>query len=105
MRPNVRQVNTPLEMKTLAGQQQDITVAAVAIGLGALPAECSHVFISVDTAPIMITLEGTAPVALASGHYMATGSSISLRREVAATAQFIRAGGTSAHVCATPMAI
>jgi hypothetical protein len=100
---NVKTVNIDSQMQALADTHQRVAVGVAAASLGALPANCSHVFFSVDTQPIRITLDGTTPTSTI-GHYLSVGEKFTLKKSQAVALQFIRAGGADGAIQATPMA-
>ncbi|MDB4312098.1 hypothetical protein N9937_01580 [bacterium] len=102
-KPNVRSANIDAEMMAMTGLRERLVVSTSAVSLAELPANCTHVFMSVDTQPVRMTMDGTTPTATV-GHLMVPGEKWSMKRSQAASLKFIRSGGADGFVQATPVA-
>lgn len=79
-----------------SGTDQAKTVDATAGGvqLAAFPDNTTHVLISLETAEIRYTLDGSAPTAT-NGHILAAGEERVWPAAMASAAKFIRTGAVS----------
>lgn len=95
----VEVVNLEVDLvPTLGATNQNLTVSSVATNLAALASATDAVLVTVDTADLWVTFDGTAPVAITNGILMRAGTSGLWSARLAAAARFIRSGGTDAMV-------
>jgi hypothetical protein len=95
---NVRVHNSGDTMVPVAFQQVAVDGATA---LGTLNADTKAVKITVATAAIRVTFDGTTPVGGTTGHYYAANASDTWSRAMAAGAKMIKDGGSAAEVSAT----
>jgi hypothetical protein len=103
MGKNVRTVNIDSELQAIVGEHTRLTVGASVVMLAELPDNCSHVLLSVDTQPVRMSMDSVDPTA-AIGHLMGPGTTWTMKKSQAALLKFIRSGGSSGYVQATPAA-
>lgn len=94
------------QLKVTAGTtMQNLAVADAAVAFETFAAATTHVLVSCDTNDVMVTFDGTAPVATTNGHLLTKGLAPEIWvKERAQVAQFIRQG-SSGYVRATELSI
>lgn len=83
---------------------QGLTVAGTVVQFASFGANPTHVFVTVQTASVWVTFDGTDPVAGSNGHQYAPGDSLHLSKAMASASRWIRDSTTSAFLYATPLA-
>jgi len=88
------------------GTDQALTADATAGGVSfaAFPANTTHVLLTSETAECRYTIDGSAPTTT-NGHILASGEERVWHVTMASAAKFIRTGGTSAVISASPLRI
>jgi hypothetical protein len=84
------------------GSMQTLTVDNTIRQFSSFPDTAGYVYISVATAPVRMTLDGSSPTTTV-GHVLATDTNIMLSKEAARRAKFLRTTGTSGVLTATPL--
>lgn len=87
---------------TYGATMQQVAVDG-AVQLGALKTETTVVKITVATAAIRVTFDGTTPVGGTTGHYYAANASDIWSKTMAAAAKMIKDGGSAGAVSATEL--
>ena len=85
--------NVAMQQKDVDGETQ----------LDALNAQTCAVKITVATAAIRVTFDGTTPVGGTTGHYYAANTSDIWSKQMAAAAKMIKDGGSAGAVSATEL--
>lgn len=94
---NARVVNAMGDLYPITDGGQELTVAAVAVGLGGLPENTEKVMLMTDTANIRARLDGTDPTT-STGFQLTPNTTWVMSAAEARAVKFIREGATSGHI-------
>ena len=87
---------------TQADQRLTVDATIGGVQFSAFHADTTHVYLSVETADVRVTFDGSSPDAT-NGHVIATGTSLTWSKTLAAAARFHRATSTNATIHASQM--
>ena len=87
---------------TQADQRLTVADTAGGVQFSAFHADTTHVYLSLETAEIRVTFDGSAPTST-NGHILPVGYAAVWSKALATAAKFIRTGGSSGVIHASQM--